>query len=472
MLINKIGDHREIVNKYGFFFNIFKKCFDIHNLVEHIVFTEHVFGGIILLRGGIMDNRIIMHVDANSAFLSWSAVDLLQHGDDKTVDLRTIPSIIGGNQASRYGVVLAKSIPSKRFNIQTGEPVIQAKQKCPGLVVVPPNYFLYMKCSVAMVEILKEYCDQLQVFSIDEAFLEFSNMRLLYGNDYLKTASEIKDRIKNELGFTVSIGISYNKLLAKQASEFKKPDGVSTCFPEEIKEKLWPLSIRELYMCGAATEEKLHGMGIYTIGDLANTDLAWVKYKLKSWGVMLYAFAHGVEESPVKPDGAIPYIRGIGNSCTIHFDVEDKETAHRVILSLVETVGMRLRHAGFCCKLVQVSIKTSELKSYSHQRKFCVPVDCTTAIYEEACRLFDVAWKGEPIRHLGVRVSELCGNDFVQLSFLEVNWENKRLVDRAVDKIRYKFGSNSIIRAGFLHTRLAPLQGGVVDEFPIMTSIL
>ena len=323
-----------------------------------------------------------------------------------------------------------------------------------------------------MIDILKEYCDQVQVFSIDECFLDMSNMERLLGNDYVKIATEMKDRIKAELGFTVSIGISSNKLLAKQAGEFKKPDGVSTCFHEEIAQKLWPLPIRELYMCGAATEEKLHRMGIYTIGDLAKSDIEWVKYKLKSWGEMLYCFAHGVEDSPVKPNGAIPYIKGIGNSCTIHFDVEDKETAHRVLLSLVETVGMRLRHGGFCCRLVQVSIKTSELKSYSHQRKFFVPTDCTTSIYEESCRLFDVMWKGEPIRHLGVRVSELHGNDFIQLSLLEDNREKKRQVDKTVDRIRLKFGSYSVIRAGFLHTRLAPLQGGVVEEFPIMTSIL
>lgn len=420
----------------------------------------------------VMKKRVIFHVDANSAFLSWSAADLLLHGDGNTIDLRTIPSIVGGNQASRHGIVLAKSIPSKKFNIQTGEPVIQAKQKCPRLIVVPPNYFLYMKCSSAMIEILKEYCDQVQVFSIDECFLDMSDMELIHGSDFIKIATEMKDRIKKELGFTVSVGISSNKLLAKQASEFKKPDGVSTCFPEEIKQKLWVLPIRELYMCGAATEEKLHRMGIFTIGDLAQTEVEFIKYKLKSWGGMLYAFAHGIEESDVKPNGAIPYIKGIGNSCTIHFDVEDAETAHRVLLSLVETVGMRLRHGCFCCRLVQVSIKTEELRSYSHQHRFFVPTDCTNIIYKQTCRLFDEAWKKEPIRHLGVRVSDLCGNDFIQMSLLEENNERQRKMDRADDDIRLKYGSYSVFRAGFLHSRLAPLQGGVVEEFPVMTSIL
>lgn len=213
-------------------------------------------------------------------------------------------------------------------------------------------------------------------------------------------------------------------------------------------------------------------MGIYKIGDLAKADIEFLKYKFKRWGELLWCYANGIEESPVKPDGAIPYIKGIGNSCTIHFDVEDKDTAHKVLLSLVETVGMRLRHGNFCCRLVQVSIKTSELRSYSHQRKFIVPTDCTNAIYQEACRLFDKVWKGEPIRHLGVRVSELCGNDFIQLSFLEDSFEKQSLIDRAVDEIRLKYGSFSVFRAGFLHSRLSPLQGGIVEEFPVMTSIL
>jgi DNA polymerase-4 len=288
----------------------------------------------------------------------------------------------------------------------------------------------------------------------------------------IQTAYVIKDRIKKELGFTVSIGISSNKLLAKMASDLKKPDAVTTLFTDEIPSKMWKLDVRDLYMVGQATEAKLTRMGIFTIGDLARTEIEFLKYKFKSWGEVLWCFANGIEESPVKPDGAIPYIKGIGNSCTIHFDVEDKETAHKVLLSLVETVGMRLRHGNFCCRLVQVSIKTNELRSYSHQRKFLVPTDCTNAIYEEACRLFDVAWKGEPIRHLGVRVSELCGNDFVQLSLLENNYEKQRLVDKAVDGIRLKYGSYSVFRAGFLHSRLSPLQGGIVEEFPIMTSIL
>ncbi|AUS96718.1 DNA polymerase IV [Clostridium thermosuccinogenes] len=416
-----------------------------------------------------MNDRIIMHVDANSAFLSWSTVYALQHGG--TVDYREIPSIVGGNQATRHGIVLAKSIPAKKYGIQTGEPVVQALRKCPSLVVIPPEYHVYMQCSSAMLEILKDYSDRIQVFSIDEVFLDYTGMEKVLG-DPVKVAHHIKDRIKKELGFTVSIGISTNKLLAKMASDLKKPDAVTTLYREEIPFKMWKLNVRDLYMVGAATEAKLMKMGIYTIGDLANTEVEYLRYKFKSWGEVLWCYANGIENSEVKPEGEIPYVKGIGNSCTIHFDVEDRETAHKVLLSLVETVGMRLRHGNFCCRLVQVSIKTNELKSYSHQRKFFVPTDCTNAIYEEACRLFDEAWKGEPIRNLGVRVSELCGNDFVQLSMLEKDYEKQRKIDKAIDGIRMKFGSLSVFRAGFLYSRLSPLQGGIVEDFPVMTSIL
>lgn len=416
-----------------------------------------------------MAERIIFHIDANSAFLSWSAVNALQHG--AKIDYRDIPAIVGGNQATRHGIVLAKSIPAKKYDIQTGEPIIQAKQKCPSLMIIPPEYYVYMRCSSAMVDIIKCYSDTIQAFSIDEVFVDYTGMVKTLG-DPVKIAHEIKDRIKNELGFTVSVGIASNKLLAKMASDLKKPDAVITLFKDEMPSKMWKLKVRDLYMVGQATEAKLMKMGIYTIGDLASAEIEFLKYKFKSWGEMLWCYANGIEESEVKPDGAIPYVKGIGNGCTIHFDVEDADTAKRVLLSLVETVGMRLRHGKFCCRLVQVSIRTSELNSYSHQRKFLVPTDCTNAIYRTACSLFDEAWKGEHIRHLSVRVSELCGNDFIQLSMLENSYEKQRLVDIAVDGIRMKYGSLSVIRAGFLHSRLAPLQGGVVEDFPMMTSIL
>lgn len=417
-----------------------------------------------------MDNkRLIFHIDVNSAYLSWEAVYRLQHGD--TLDLRTIPSVIGGDQASRHGIVLAKSQPAKKYKIQTGEPLVSAKQKCPNLMVVPPRYDLYMQCSSAMVRILEDFSPSVQRFSIDECFLDYTDMESHFGEP-LSAAHKLKDRIRNELGFTVNIGISNNKLLSKIGGDLKKPDMVHTLFPEEIPSKMWPLPVEDLYMVGRATVSKLHSKGIFTIGDLANTDLELLKYWLKSHGEMIWNFANGIENSAVK-DGGLVNIKGISNSTTIAFDVDDRKTAHMVLLSLTETVAMRLRNAKFCAQLVSVSIRTNELSSYSHQRKLYTPTDCTTEIYKVAVELFDEMWKCEPIRHLGIRVSELCTNDFIQFSLLQKNWEKQKLIDQTIDKIRMKYGSKSVIRSVFVQSGLKPLTGGVMEEdYQMMSSIL
>lgn len=416
--------------------------------------------------------RIIFHIDINSAYLSFEAVYRLQHG--AKIDLREIPSAVAGSQATRHGIILAKSSPTKKYGVKTGEAIWEAKKKCPHITLVPPNYALYMCCHRVFVELLKQYSDKVQVFSIDECFLDMTGMRLL--GDPVNVAETIKNKVKQELGFTVSIGISTNKLLAKMASDLKKPDVVSTLYPSEVPRKMWPLPIEDLYMVGQATAPKMHKLGIYTIGDLANYDLNILKYTFKSWGVLLWNYANGIESSSVPAEEARHEpIKGIGNSTTIHFDVEDKETAYKVLLSLVETVSMRLRFSGLCCRVIQVSIKKSaDLVTYSHQMKIQTPTDCTNAIYECCKKLFDECWKGEPIRHLGVRVSDLSTADYIQLSMFEKDWEKQRKVDRAIDQIRTKFGPDAIIRSNFLWSRLAPLQGGASDDagFPVMTSIL
>jgi DNA polymerase-4 len=229
-------------------------------------------------------------------------------------------------------------------------------------------------------------------------------------------------------------------------------------------------------MCGGATERKLLGLGISTIGDLAASHIELIKYKLKpAWGTMLWNYSHGIENSQVKPGvGSTPKIKGIGNSSTIKFDVTDKEDAYKILLSLTEMVAMRLRNQELCCRLVSVWIRTSELIGYSHQKKMQVPTDCTADIYKNACRLFDESWKGEAIRALGVRVSELCCNDFIQLSLLEDSWEKKRKIDKAVDRIRQEYGSHSVFRSCFLWTGLSPVLGGIIEEENnfIMSSML
>ncbi|MDP4183303.1 MAG: DNA polymerase IV [Bacillota bacterium] len=417
-----------------------------------------------------MGKRIIFHIDVNSAYLSWEAVYRLQRGE--SLDLRTVPSVVGGDEASRHGIVLAKSMSAKAlYKIQTGESLFAVRQRAPNLIIAPPRYDLYMQCHKAMLSILEEYSPSIQIFSIDECFIDYTNMEAIWGPP-LDAAHAIGKRIEKELGFTVNIGISSNKLLAKMGGDLKKPNMVHTLFPEEVRTKMWPLPVEDLYGVGRATAPKLYQMGIYTIGELANTDPELLKYKLKSYGQLIWDYANGIEESNGVKDSRPP-IKGIGNSTTINFDVDNKYDAYKILLSLTEMVCMRLRQAGFCAQLVAVSIKTNEFKHYSHQKKFYTPTDHTTVIYESACRLFDESWKGEPIRHLGIRLSELCGNDFIQLSILEAHNEKKKKLDETIDNLRMKFGSKAAFRSVFLHSGIHPISGGVMEEeYQMMSSLL
>jgi len=414
-------------------------------------------------------SKTIFHIDVNSAYLSWEAVSRLQQGEE--LDLRTIPSAVGGDPKKRNGIILAKSIPAKKHNIKTGETLHEALNKYPELYVVSPSYDLYVKCSNAMVEILKDYSPKIQRYSVDECFLDYTDMEGLFGNP-IDGANIIKDRIKEELGFTVSIGVSDNKLLAKMGGELKKPDAVTTLFPEEISTKLWPLPVKDLFMVGRATAPKLNKLGIHTIGDLANFDLKILKSFLKSHGEMIWKYANGIDHSKVRKSNRLE-IKGIGNSTTMSFDVENNKEAHMIILSLCETVGMRLRDSGYCARLVSVGVKSSEFIYRTHQHKFNTPTDSTQQIYEHAKKLFNEVWTGEKIRHLGVRVSEFCDNDMVQLNLLDSDNEKERAIDKTIDKIRKKYSSSSIIRGCFLNSGIKPLMGGVgEDEYPVMSSIL
>ena len=417
-----------------------------------------------------MSRRLIFHVDANSAYLSWEAVRRLQHGD--RLDLRSVPAVVGGNPETRHGIVLTKSIPAKNYGIETGESVFSARAKCPELIIVPPDYYLYMQCSKAFGDILREYSPLVEQYSIDEYFLDYTGMVKALG-DPLETAYRLKEQIKQELGFTVNIGISSNKLLAKMGSELKKPDMVHTLFPEEMPYKMWPLPVEELFGVGRATAPKLKERGILTIGDLASADPRHLKLFLKSYGYLLWNFANGRDASSVRPDRRV-LIKGIGNSTTIPFDVDDRQTASLVLLSLVENVGARLRQAEYLAGLVSVSIRNKEFYSYSHQRKLFMPTDSTNKIHETACQLFNEIWHQEPIRHLGVRVAELCTNSLLQTSIFEENIEKQRAMDRAVDEIRSRYGLKSVMRASFLHSGLSCVAGGTVteEEYPIMSSLL
>lgn len=415
-------------------------------------------------------SRIIMHIDVNSAFLSWQAVYNLQKGD--AIDLREIPSVVGGSQADRRGIVLAKSTTAKAYGIQTGEVMWQARQKCPNLVSVPPNYELYMKCSNALYELVKKYSPKIQRFSIDEVFLDYTGMERHFGEP-VEAAHMIKDRIKQELGFTVNVGIGCNKLTAKVAGDLKKPDMVHTLYPQEIPRKMWPLPVEDLFMVGRQTKKKLYLLNIHTIGQLANTDRKLLNDKLKSFGTVIWCYANGIDESPVQ-SGYFLQMKGIGNSTTIRFDVTDTYTACKVLLSLTESVALRLRTAHSCCRVVSVEIRNSDLENYSHQRKLFSHTSITNEIYRNVVELFEECWKGEKIRHLGVRITDFCSDEFIQPSFFDAqDRDKKNALDSAIDDIRYKYGNSSVMRGIFLDGEFSPMTGGSgAEDYPVMSSIL
>lgn len=411
-----------------------------------------------------------MHIDVNSAFLSWQAAYEKQIGMER--DLRELPAIIGGNEKSRHGIVLAKSAIAKKAGIRTGESIMEARSKCKDLIIVPPNYDLYMKCSRALISLLKEYSPNISIFSIDESFLDYTEMEKHFGPP-IEAAYKIKDRIYKELGFTVNIGISTNKLLAKQAGELSKPNKVHTLYPEEIKEKLWPLPVEELFMVGNKTKQKLNKIGIYTIGDLANSDYNLISSKFKAHGRLIYRYAWGIDDSNINWGNSIPF-KSISNGTTVPFNVEDEETAHIILLSLVETVSRRLRQEEAKANVISVFLTSYEFKYSTHQRKLLSPTNNTNEIYNTAKDLFNEMWDGLPIRKIGVRASELVSSLITQLTLFDK--ENKikmERIDKAIDNIREKYGDHSIMRGIFVNSGLKPMMGGFeVEEYPPMSSIL
>lgn len=406
--------------------------------------------------------NVIYHIDVNSAFLSWEATYRLHHKGGK-VDLREQVAAVGGDVTMRHGIILAKSIPAKKYNIQTGESLLEARQKCPELIIVPPNYNLYEKCSAAFMAILREYSDAVEQYSIDEAFIDMTGSCHLFGSPE-ETAHMIKDRIREELGFTVNVGISTNKLLAKMASDFRKPDRVHTLYPEEIEKKMWPLPVDDLFFVGRATSKKLHNLGIHTIGDLAKSDKGILCSHLKSAGEVVWNFANGIDLSPVITKPAPN--KGYGNSTTIPFDVVDAETAKVVLLALAETVGNRLRRDDVRISVVSVGIRFSDLSYCSHQREIQIPTNITNEIHKVAGELFDEFWNGQPIRHLGIHTGKVKEDDCMrQLSlFDEVDYEKLITIDRTVDAIRDRFGIDSVKRAVFVKKAIDHMSGGVSRE--------
>lgn len=397
-----------------------------------------------------MSAQIWFHIDVNSAYLSWTAVDELAVGKDR--DLRQMAAIIGGDRSQRRGVVLAKSTIAKSYGVRTGEPITDALKKCPDLVIVQPNHKRYDWHSKRLMKILREYSPTIYKYSIDECFLAYMppdiglNERQLRRKAILD-AYRLKDRIKNELGFTVNVGISVNQLLAKMASDFEKPDKVHTLFPDEIQEKMWPLPVGELFMVGRSSVQHLKMLGIKTIGDLARTDKEILAAHLKSHGRTIWEYANGIETTPLD-DRRNTDNKGIGNSTTLAHDVTDRKEISGILKKLSEKVAERLRETGLLAGMICVEIKYYDFRSVSHQAQLLTPTDSSGMIQKSAERLIDELWNEEPIRLLGVRLSKLCGQEQQQLNLFDMkNQEKLQKLDRALDSIRSRFGQDAVMRA-------------------------
>ncbi len=391
---------------------------------------------------------VVFHIDVNSAYLSWTAVEQLKNGAG--VDLREIPSIIGGDKKSRHGVVLAKSISAKKYGIRTGEPVVNAFRKCPGLVMEAPDHKMYREKSERLMEYLRGFTTKIEQVSVDECYMDFTEIAERYPST-LDAAFLIKNGIREKFGFTVNVGISENKLLAKMASDFEKPDKVHTLFLNEIPAKMWPLPVGELFMAGKSSVDVFKKLEIHTIGDLANAEPGLIELHLKSHGKMLWEFANGIDHSVVHWEPA--EAKGIGNSTTLAEDASTYEEVKEVFTALAESVGRRLRKAGQKACMVSMEIKYHDFQSMSHQMQLPKPTNEDQVLYESACRLFLEAWSGEPVRLLGIRTAKLVdAAQPEQLSIFDievpkpVDEKHKRL-NAAMMEIKKKFGEDAVIKA-------------------------
>ena len=390
-----------------------------------------------------MDKKIL-HIDVNNAFLSWLAVYKLKCGE--TLDIRNIPAIIGGDEEARKGVVLAKSMKAKEFGIVTGEPIYQAKKKCPQIQVFKGNLDIYREYSNKLYKLLLEYTDKIERFSIDECFLDMTEYLM---KDTLENkAKEIHKRVKKELGFTVNIGISNNKLLAKMASDFEKPDKIHTLYTSEIQTKMWNLPVSELFMLGKKSVPKLYKMGIKTIGDLAKKDRQLLIKTFGKHGNMMWEYANGIDNSEVNYKYEKP--KCIGNSITLPMDICNIEKLEKVLLGLTEQVTYRLRKSNLVANSVNVQLRTKDFIDTSHQGKLDIATSSTQQIYTKAKALLREMYnEGTFIRLVGVRVDKLEDKEQRQLSLFE-NKDKEKLdkIDSVMDNLKEKYGYNSITFAG------------------------
>ena len=384
-------------------------------------------------------DRKILHVDVNNAFLSWTALELLKSGE--TIDIRKIESVIGGDESRRAGIVLAKSVKAKKCGVVTGETLFQARKKCPNLKVYRGNFSAYQNYSNKLYELLLEYTDKIERYSIDECFLDMTEY--LMGRTLEEIAIEINRRVKEELGFTVNIGLSQNKLLAKMASDFEKPNKIHTLYKEEIADKMWKLPVQELFMLGRKTVPFLNNLNIKTIGDLAKSDKKLLEKRFGKHGALIWDYANGIDDSKVIYEASKP--KSVGNSITLPIDLFEREKIETVLLQITELVTYRLRKWDLLANTISVQLRTTDFKDYSHQKKLEFSTNTTKEIYKLVKEIFREMYNEQPIRLIGVRADKLIEKSEEQFSLFSSN-EKYQKIDKVLDNINLKYGKNTIGR--------------------------
>ena len=409
-------------------------------------------------------NRTILHSDCNCFYAS---VELLHHPE-----LRGKPVAVGGDPQARHGIVLTADYTAKRRGVKTGMALWQARQVCPDIIFLPPRMDLYLRFSRMAQEIYAEYTDKREPYGIDESWLDVTDSVSLKGDGY-HIAQEISNRMKKELGITVSVGVSFNKIFAKLGSDYKKPDAITTMNKDEYRDKAWPLPVSDLLYVGSATNNKLRGIGIRTIGDLARTEETLLVRKLGKMGSILWSFANGYDDSPVKLENMSAPIKSVGNSTTTPKDMETDEDVKIVLYILAESVAARLRENGFRCRTVEISIRDKDLFHFSKQVKLQNASNITREIAEAGYKLYKESYRlpgdeqelknsrpefyQKPLRSIGIRGTDLVTDYFwEQLDmFMDPQAREKQMkVDAAVDTIRKRFGFYSIQRGLMYQDRI------------------
>lgn len=390
--------------------------------------------------------RTILHIDMNHYYAN---VECLYDPS-----IRNKPVVVGGDEAQRHGIVLTKNPLAKRYGIKTGEGLWEARKKCPGLVVVPAHYDRYIHFSKLAHEIYSRFTDRIEPFGLDECWLDLTGTKELFGDGEC-VANELRRLIRKELGITASVGVSWNKVFAKLGSDYKKPDATTVFARQNFKEEVWPLPASDLLYVGPSTTRKLYGYGINTIGDLATAPLPLLERRFGKWGGYLYAFANGLDTSPVTAFGHQSPIKSVGNSMTTYRDVETFDEIHQVFLALSESVARRLRENAFRCKTVQISVRDNFLNWFECQMHLAQPACTVLALADAAKSLFRSKYQFvRPLRALGVRACDLVGMESgQQINFfadaqVQQKWEK---IESCVDRLRERFGRDAVKRAAILN---------------------